>query len=46
MATIPARLAWRRAKVLQRIQETPRVASLAIDVPDWVGHRAGQHLGV
>src|SRR5689334_2260647 len=46
MATIPARLAWRRAKVLQRIQETPRVASLAIDVPDWVGHRAGQHLDV
>jgi ferredoxin-NADP reductase len=46
MAGIRARLAWRRATVLQRIQETSRVASLVLDVPGWVGHRAGQHLDV
>jgi len=46
MAGIPARLAWRRAVVLRHIQETPRVTSLVLDVPGWVGHRAGQHLDV
>ena len=28
------------------IQETPRVASLVLDVPDWHGHDAGQHVDV
>jgi ferredoxin-NADP reductase len=46
MEGIPARLAWRRATMLQRIQETPHVTSLMLDVPGWVGHRAGQHLDV
>lgn len=46
MAGIPARLAWRRATVLRQIDETPRVKSLVLDVPGWVGHRAGQHLDV
>jgi ferredoxin-NADP reductase len=46
MAGIRARLAWRRATVLQRIQETLHVMSLMLDVPGWVGHRAGQHLDV
>lgn len=46
MAGIPARLAWRRATVLRLIDETPRVKSLVLDVPGWVGHRAGQHLDV
>ena len=26
--------------------ETPRVRTLVLDVPDWPGHRAGQHLDV
>jgi ferredoxin-NADP reductase len=26
--------------------ETPRVRTLSLDVPDWPGHRAGQHLDV
>ncbi len=46
MAGIPARLAWRRATVLRLIDETPHVKSLVLDVPGWVGHRAGQHLDV
>jgi len=46
MAGIPARLEWRRASVLQHIDETPRVKSLVLDVPGWAGHRAGQHLDV
>ena len=28
------------------IQETPRVASLVLDMPDWHGHDAGQHVDV
>jgi ferredoxin-NADP reductase len=46
MAGISARLAWRRATVLQCVQETPHVTSLVLDVPGWVTHRAGQHLDV
>src|SRR5690349_9674937 len=44
-ATSP-RLAWQPATVRQLIQETPQVKSLVLDVPGWVGHRAGQHLDV
>jgi ferredoxin-NADP reductase len=28
------------------VDETPRVKSLVLDVPDWAGHRAGQHVDV
>ena len=28
------------------IAETPRATTLAFDVPDWAGHRAGQHVDV
>lgn len=28
------------------IQETPRVRTIVLDVPDWPGHRAGQHVDV
>src|SRR5262245_20344756 len=43
MALIRARLAWQRATVLDLIDETPRVRSLALDVPGWQGYSAGQH---
>jgi ferredoxin-NADP reductase len=39
-------LHWRLAEVAEIIQETPRVATLLLDVPDWPGHRAGQHVDV
>ena len=46
MAGRRPRLVWRRARVVERIEETPRVKSLVLDVPGWEGHRAGQHLDV
>ena len=42
----PKRLTWRVAEVVKIVNETPRVKSLVLDVPDWPGHRAGQHLDV
>ena len=40
------RLAWKVGEIADVIQETPKVASLLIDVPDWPGHLAGQHVDV
>jgi ferredoxin-NADP reductase len=42
----PTRLQWMTATVREVIDETPRVRSLVLDVPDWPGHRAGQHVDV
>jgi ferredoxin-NADP reductase len=39
-------LSWQLGEVTELIQETPRVASLMIQVPDWPGHDAGQHVDV
>jgi ferredoxin-NADP reductase len=39
-------LVWRVAEVEQIVQETPRVASLLLEVPEWPGHRPGQHVDV
>jgi len=44
-ATTP-RLAWRTAEVVSITEETARVRTLALDVPGWPGHLAGQHLDV
>lgn len=46
MAGIPPRLTWRQATVVRVTQETPHVKSLTLDIPDWSGHSAGQHLDV
>jgi ferredoxin-NADP reductase len=32
--------------VAAAVDETPRARTLVLDVPDWPGHRAGQHLDV
>src|SRR4029077_7824959 len=42
----PKRLTWRVAEVAKIVDETPRVKSLVLDVPDWPGHRSGQHVDV
>ena len=42
----PGRLAWQVAEVTDTVTETPRVRTLVLDVPDWPGHRAGQHVDV
>jgi ferredoxin-NADP reductase len=39
-------LTWQLGTVAGLIQETPKVASLVMDVPDWPGHLAGQHVDV
>jgi ferredoxin-NADP reductase len=39
-------ITWRFATVADVVSETPRAKSLVLDVPDWPGHRAGQHVDV
>jgi ferredoxin-NADP reductase len=45
-ATLLGRLTWQRAEVVESATETPRVKTLAFDVPAWTGHRAGQHVDI
>jgi len=40
------RLDWQLGEVAELVPQTPRVASLVLDVPDWPGHLAGQHVDV
>lgn len=40
------RIAWRLATVTEVIPETSRTRTVVLDVPDWPGHRAGQHVDV
>jgi ferredoxin-NADP reductase len=40
------RLAWREAEVVERVVATPRVTTLVLDVPGWLGHLAGQHVDI
>lgn len=42
----PARLEWRVATVVQVRDETPHARTIVLDVPQWPGHRAGQHVDV
>ena len=43
---IRGRLTWQVATVGRLIDETPTVRTIELQVPDWAGHRAGQHLDV
>ncbi len=45
-AALLGRLTWQLAEVVDVVTETPRVKTLAFDVPGWPGHRAGQHVDV
>jgi ferredoxin-NADP reductase len=42
----PRRLQWQTAEVAGLIEETPRVRSLVLTLPDWPGHKPGQHVDV
>ena len=42
----PARLEWRVARVVGVRDETRHARTLLLDVPQWPGHRAGQHVDV
>ncbi len=45
-AALPGRLIWQLAGVRALTDETPRCKSIALEPPDWPGHRAGQHVDV
>jgi ferredoxin-NADP reductase len=45
-AAVRGRLSWQIATVDEIVDETPRVRTIVLDVRDWPGHRAGQHLDV
>jgi ferredoxin-NADP reductase len=40
------RLSWRTATVAEVVEETHHAVTIALDVPGWPGHRAGQHVDV
>jgi ferredoxin-NADP reductase len=40
------RLSWQVATVADLIVETSEVRSIVLNVPDWSGHRAGQHVDI
>jgi ferredoxin-NADP reductase len=39
-------LSWQVADVVGVVAETPRVKTIGVEVPDWTGHRAGQHVDI
>jgi ferredoxin-NADP reductase len=45
-AAVLGRLTWQVATVDAVVDETPRVRTIVLEVPDWPGHRAGQHVDV
>jgi ferredoxin-NADP reductase len=45
-AALPGRLNWQISTVVESIEETPRVRSIVLDLPEWRRHRAGQHVDV
>jgi ferredoxin-NADP reductase len=45
-AALRRRLSWQVATVEEVVVETARARTIVVDVPDWPGHRAGQHLDV
>jgi ferredoxin-NADP reductase len=45
-AAVRGRLNWELGEVVELIDETPSVRSIVLDVPDWRGHRPGQHVDV
>jgi ferredoxin-NADP reductase len=40
------RLSWQLGRVIELIDETPTVRSIVLELPEWPGHRAGQHVDV
>ena len=45
-AALSGRLTWQPAEVVGVLTETPRSKTIAFDVADWPGHRAGQHVDI
>jgi ferredoxin-NADP reductase len=45
-AALLGRLTWQLAEVLDVVVENARVKTLVLDVPEWPGHKTGQHVDV
>jgi ferredoxin-NADP reductase len=45
-AALRGRLTWQTGTVVATGAETPRTRTIELDIPDWAGHRAGQHVDV
>ncbi len=45
-AALPRRLTWQFGNVVQLTDETAQTRSITVDLPDWAGHRAGQHVDI
>lgn len=43
---VRGRLTWRVGTVVEAVEETPLTRSIALELPGWPGHRAGQHVDV
>jgi ferredoxin-NADP reductase len=43
---VRGRLTWQTATVSHLVDETPTVRTIDLQVPDWAGHQAGQHLDI
>src|SRR6266516_2421711 len=44
--TLLGRLSWQIGEVVATRPETVRAKSITLSVPNWIGHRAGQHVDV
>jgi ferredoxin-NADP reductase len=45
-AALSGRLNWQLGRVVESVEETARAKSVVLELPDWQGHRAGQHVDV
>ena len=45
-AAVRGRLTWQTATVGEVVPETSRASTIVFEVPDWAGHRAGEHVDV
>ena len=45
-AALRGRLTWQLGTVAELRDETPRVRTIALDLPEWPGHLPGQHVDV
>ena len=45
-AAVRGRLSWQAATVAAVIEETPAARTIVLDIPEWAGHRPGQHVDV
>jgi ferredoxin-NADP reductase len=45
-AALPRRLTWQAGRVVELVDETADTKSIVLELDDWPGHRAGQHVDI